>query len=291
MARIRSIKPSFWDSEDVGKCSLRGRLLYIAMWNLADDYGIGDATPIRMLSFAFPNDDLAVSEIPTLCEEIAERFNVVFYTHAGRRYYYIPSWDEHQRTEKKAKQRVPYPKTPGTTPAAPETSEAPTSSGGSSDVGSRKKEVGNTSSRDADAQRGTEMFEIFWDTYDKKRGKKAAEQKYRTALKKPGVTHELLVEAARQYVTWQKSEGKHPEFTKDPATWLNGEHWNDERASRAAASDSDASTSSALSPEEVARRLDEILEEPPDTDDMEVLRAWRDERNARIKARRAGGAQ
>ena len=109
MARIRTIKPEFWDSPDTGKASLRARLLFIAMWNWADDFGIGDATPIRLLGFAFPNDDISVSDFPLLGEEIAERFGVVFYEYEGRPFYYIPSWEEHQRTEKRAKQRVPFP--------------------------------------------------------------------------------------------------------------------------------------------------------------------------------------
>lgn len=75
-------------------------------------------------------------------------------------------------------------------------------------------------------------FDEFWEIYDKKRGRKAALAKWKVALKKPGVTPELLVLAASQYVAYQRTEGKHPEFTKDPTTWLNGEHWNDERAGR-----------------------------------------------------------
>lgn len=75
----------------------------------------------------------------------------------------------------------------------------------------------------------TDRFEEFWDTYSKKVGRRKAEQKYRLALKKRGVTADLLIAAAKSYIEWQKRDSKHPEFTKDPATWLNGEHWNDER--------------------------------------------------------------
>lgn len=79
----------------------------------------------------------------------------------------------------------------------------------------------------------TDRFDEFWSVYDKKRGRKKAEQKWRLALRKPGVTADLLIAAAGSYVDWQRQEGKHPEFTKDPATWLNGEHWTDERVVRA----------------------------------------------------------
>jgi hypothetical protein len=77
-----------------------------------------------------------------------------------------------------------------------------------------------------------ERFDEFWETYDKRRGRKAAVAKYRLALRKPGVTADLLIASAAAYIEWQRSEGKHPEFTKDPATWLNGEHWTDERVAR-----------------------------------------------------------
>ncbi|GFG74741.1 hypothetical protein [Mycobacterium botniense] len=103
MPRIRTIKPEFWDSPDTAAADLRTRLLYIAMWNWADDYGIGDATPVRLIGFAFPNDEIPVSDYPRILSEVSRAYGVVFFEHAGRRYFAIPAWDEHQRTEKKAK--------------------------------------------------------------------------------------------------------------------------------------------------------------------------------------------
>jgi hypothetical protein len=38
--RIRSIKPEFWDSPSTASASVRVRLLFIAMWNWADDHGV-----------------------------------------------------------------------------------------------------------------------------------------------------------------------------------------------------------------------------------------------------------
>ncbi len=75
-------------------------------------------------------------------------------------------------------------------------------------------------------------FDEFWTTYDYKVGRKKAETAYRVALRKPGVTEETLIAAAASYIDWQRSEGKHPKYTKHPATWLNGEHWTDERVAR-----------------------------------------------------------
>jgi hypothetical protein len=79
-----------------------------------------------------------------------------------------------------------------------------------------------------------DRFDQFWDTYANKVGRKKAETAYAAALKKPHITADLLIEAAATYIAWQIAEGKHPQFTKHPATWLNGEHWTDELRGRAA---------------------------------------------------------
>jgi len=40
MARIRTIKPQFWTDEKIGNLPMGARLLFIGLWNLADDEGI-----------------------------------------------------------------------------------------------------------------------------------------------------------------------------------------------------------------------------------------------------------
>jgi hypothetical protein len=86
-----------------------------------------------------------------------------------------------------------------------------------------------TTDADASVTETPDRFDEFWDTYRNKVGRKKAESAYRSALKKPGVTADLLVSAAAAYITYQMREGKHPQFTKHPTTWLHGEHWRDER--------------------------------------------------------------
>ncbi len=40
MARIRTIKPKFWDDTKLSKISRDARLTYIGMWNFSDDLGV-----------------------------------------------------------------------------------------------------------------------------------------------------------------------------------------------------------------------------------------------------------
>ena len=48
MARIRSIKPQFWTSEQIADCSSNARLLFIGLWNFCDDCGVHPASPARL---------------------------------------------------------------------------------------------------------------------------------------------------------------------------------------------------------------------------------------------------
>jgi hypothetical protein len=63
VARIRTIKPDFWTNEKVLSIKPLTRLLFIGMWNFADDYGRLDFSPISIKAKVFPNDPSP----PTTC--------------------------------------------------------------------------------------------------------------------------------------------------------------------------------------------------------------------------------
>ena len=110
MPRIRTIKPEFWDSPGTARASLRARLFFIALWNWADDYGVGTANPKQLIGFAFPNDDdVTAADFPRLRTEVAECYDVTFYEVEGRAYFAIPSWDRHQKNERRAQGKHPGP--------------------------------------------------------------------------------------------------------------------------------------------------------------------------------------
>lgn len=105
MPRARIIRPGFWDSPDTAAASLRARLLYIAMWTWADDYGIGDATASRLIAYAFPHDSIPATDHAGLIAEVVEAYGVVVFEHDARPYYLIPTFARHQPKERKAKLR------------------------------------------------------------------------------------------------------------------------------------------------------------------------------------------
>ncbi|GIE46185.1 hypothetical protein [Actinoplanes lobatus] len=110
MARIRTIKPEFWSSPAMEGLDPWTRLLFIALWNWADDSGRGTAEPRALAGFAFPNDeDITSADIRRMLGEIRRAFGVIFYEVGGRRFYCIPSWDRHQKIDKRSAPRYPGP--------------------------------------------------------------------------------------------------------------------------------------------------------------------------------------
>lgn len=106
MARIRTIKPEFFTDPDVAKLDPRARLLYIAMWCAADDFGVGETNINSLLGLAFPDsDEVSAPLLRRFCADIAQHLRVTFYEVRGRHYYAIPTWEKHQKLERRSDRR------------------------------------------------------------------------------------------------------------------------------------------------------------------------------------------
>lgn len=235
MPRIRTIKPEFFGSPDTAKASFKARLLYIAMWCWADDYGVGLTNLQSLAGFAFEHDDTSASEVQSLLSEVQGSFGVVFYTVGGRYYYAIPSWDDHQKTQRKAARRNPGPDHPeacpdqrfndmqGTSEWTQGTSAHPQ---GDVDPGKGKgtgeKEQGKGNSAQARSDYSPE-FEAFWATYPRKEAKRQAWNAWGKALNR--ATVEAITEGALRYAQDPNRDDK---YTKHAATWLNADGWEDD---------------------------------------------------------------
>lgn len=57
MARIRTIKPSFWSSRTAALVSRDARLLAVGLISMADDSGRFLASHAAITGYVFPNDD------------------------------------------------------------------------------------------------------------------------------------------------------------------------------------------------------------------------------------------
>lgn len=100
MARIRTIKPEFFSSEDIVSLSPFARLLYVALWCEADREGRMVWKPLTFKLRYFPGDAL---DIDTLCKELTDRGLAVLY---GDGLAYIPKFLLHQHVNPREAQSV-----------------------------------------------------------------------------------------------------------------------------------------------------------------------------------------
>ncbi len=99
MPRIRTIKPEFWTSEQVVELSLRARLLFIGMWNFADDRGVLPASAGRLKMEVFPNDDVTPTVMDLVIEELLLGGLIGVFEADNRVFWYIKGW-HHQRIDR-----------------------------------------------------------------------------------------------------------------------------------------------------------------------------------------------
>ena len=104
MARIRTIKPEFFTSEDIVGLSPTARLLYIALWCESDREGRLVWRPGTFKLRYFPADKI---NIETVCRELTDRQLVIPY---GQGYAYIPTFLQHQHVNpREAASNLPVP--------------------------------------------------------------------------------------------------------------------------------------------------------------------------------------
>lgn len=104
MARLRVIRPEFWTDDRVGECSPNARLLFIATWNFADDYGGLDRSAKQLQAQAFPYDQI---DCEPLIQKLLKLGLLIEYESAGKKYLHIKNFRKHQKVEKPAKPRIP----------------------------------------------------------------------------------------------------------------------------------------------------------------------------------------
>lgn len=152
MARLRSIRPEFWSDSTIVKLDFFTRLLYIAMWNFADDHGRNRCLSKEIVGFAFPLDDeISQADVERGIQTLNELGRIILYEVDGVRCYQVKTWLKHQSVNRPTPSRIPEPSeydhitevlTEAITEECVSVSSAPVL--GSSLVGNRNQEVGSS---------------------------------------------------------------------------------------------------------------------------------------------------
>lgn len=211
MARIRTIKPSFFRHGDLfdaeKESGLPLRIAYAGLWTIADREGRFKWKPRDIRVEVLPYDDVDMGKV---LDALTAKGFVRRYTVNGQEYGCIPAFLDHQHINKNE---------PASNIPAPPQEGAKKVRASSPHPKERKGKERKESISDADAS-----FETFWNECPKKVGKAPAYQKWVKAIeKKPPAD---LVEAMRRYAASRADQDQ--KFTLQPATWLHQERWTDD---------------------------------------------------------------
>jgi len=109
MARIRSIKPEFFESEDVAALSFRERVLWIGLWVHCDNYGRCKDNVRLVKKNVFPLDQVSLAEVEQDLVSLAGHGRIVRYEVDGKGYLAVVNWDRHQHIARPGLPKYPAP--------------------------------------------------------------------------------------------------------------------------------------------------------------------------------------
>lgn len=109
MARIRTIKPTFFRSESVAELPSDGcRLSFIGLWTYVDDEGRGVDLAKLVKADLWPlRDEVTSITVEEHLVAIADRGLICRYTVDGRKYLHVIGWAEHQRINRPTASQLP----------------------------------------------------------------------------------------------------------------------------------------------------------------------------------------
>ena len=225
--RIRGTKPEFWKSRRIASVSWDARLVLKGLESYVDDNGVGMDDIELIVTDVFPRDMFAnpretVARVSEAISELHQAGLVHRYEARGDRLLYIAFWESAQRIDKPGKGRNPRPD--GTfdykeseiresVASPPETLAPVTGEQGNRGTGEQGKKT---------CPATQDEFIDWYLEYPRKESKGVAEKAYAKARK--FATAEALIEGAIRY---REDPNREAQFTKLPATWLNGKCWED----------------------------------------------------------------
>jgi len=107
MARARNIKPSFFTNDELAEVPALGRLLFIALWTMADREGRLEDRPRRIKAEALPYDDCDADE---LLDSLQSLGFILRYQVGSARFIQVVNFCKHQNPHiKEGPSQIPAP--------------------------------------------------------------------------------------------------------------------------------------------------------------------------------------
>jgi hypothetical protein len=108
-ARIRTIKPDFWDDDKIAALSRPARLTFLGLISaMSDDEGRCRGNPRAVRAAVYPlDDDISIDEIDSHLGELQHGGLIIRYVVKDQPYIQIVNFTRHQRIQKPTPSQVP----------------------------------------------------------------------------------------------------------------------------------------------------------------------------------------
>lgn len=226
MARIRTIKPKFWDDLKIGKLSRDARLLYIGMWNFADDCGVVIGSAIWLKSKVFPYDQLQMQQFEKWIKELEINGFIYLFSYMNEEFIYLPTFSRHQVINKPNFEDLNIPKTVLDKLLKESGNQSRINHGiiteQSVPIEEEEIEKENNTKENSLKLEQDDEFNRFWNMYDYKKGDKTKVKKKFLSLSR--ADREKIFETLPLYI--ESTPDK--QYRKHPQTYLNNRSWEDE---------------------------------------------------------------
>lgn len=223
MARIRTIKPEFFTSEDIVSLSPLARLFYVGLWCEADREG-RMAWKSKTLKMRYlPGDNC---DVEALAQELTSSGLIELYEVEGKTYALIPSFKNHQVINNRESDSV-LPEKPARVGHASSRVKAEGRKEGREGKEREGKEHSGGEVEDpppVDLAEGFDDFWAAWPKHHRKGEKDKCLQRWKAeGLHKRAAEVVASVEAWKLSTQWVKDGGQ---FIPAPLVWLRADTFN-----------------------------------------------------------------
>lgn len=224
MARIRTIKPEFFTSEDICSLTVKARLAYVGLWCYADREGRLKEAPITLAAALMPAE---MADFPAVLDELVDTGHVIRYTVEGKKYLFIPTFTEHQRPHNTERDSGIPPLEDGEITVKQPLNARESTTGKGKGKGKVSKQVLCKSATANKAKPQSKRFDDWYQHYPKKRNKQAAIRAW-NSNNLDDKADTLIADTLNRVQNdpeWKRDKGQ---YIPNPASYLNGERWTDE---------------------------------------------------------------
>lgn len=232
MARKRMIDPGYWSDDKTIELDFGQRLLFIGMWNFADDSGVIKNSPKQIKAQIFPADTITSDKMALWLSRLYD-LGLILYN-KDKTLIKIKGWTDYQKINrpqpskyifvKGVQGKVSEDSVNGNGTFTPSIVKNSLVKSSLVEVSLIEKNIAQNKLEEKPLDQIIKQFGQFYKHYPRKVGKKKALIAFKNLSKKD---RDSAIEGLTKHIKYWDTNDTTMEFIKHPATWLNGRHWED----------------------------------------------------------------